>query len=46
MHSIVEACRTYIEGSKKARKKQAIERYLIAMDKFYVNYIKKTGDYM
>lgn len=43
MHSIVEACRTYIEGSKKARKNQAIDRYLIAMDKFYVNYIKKQG---
>ena len=43
MHSIVEACRTYFEGSKKARKNQAIDRYLIAMDKFYVNYIKKQG---
>ena len=43
MHSIVEACRTYVEGSKKAKTVQAINRYLIAMDKFYVNYIKKQG---
>ncbi len=43
MHSIVEACRTYVEGSKKAKTVQAINRYLIAIDKFYVNYIKKQG---
>lgn len=43
MHSIVEACRTYVEGSKKAKTEQAINRYLIAMDKFYANYIKKQG---
>ena len=43
MHSIVEACRTYFEESKKAKTVQAISRYLIAMDKFYVNYIKKQG---
>lgn len=43
MHSIVEACRTYVEGSKKTKTMQAINRYLIAIDKFYVNYIKKQG---
>lgn len=43
MHSIVEACRKYVEESKKTKTVQAINRYLIAMDKFYVNYIKKQG---
>lgn len=43
MHSIVEVCRTYVEESKKTKTMQAINRYLIAMDKFYVNYIKKQG---
>ena len=43
MHSIVEACRKYVEESKKAKTVQAINRYLIAADKFYVNYIKKQG---
>lgn len=43
MHTIVEACRKYVEESKKTKTVQAINRYLIAMDKFYVNYIKKQG---
>lgn len=40
MHSIVEACRKYVEESKKAKTVQVINRYLIAVDKIYVNYIR------
>ena len=40
---IVRACVLYYNSSAKAHRKEAVNRFLSAIDLFYKNYIKKMG---
>ena len=40
---IVCACASYYNSSAKAHRKEAVNRFLSAIDLFYKNYIKKMG---
>lgn len=40
---IVRACVLYYNSSAKAHRKEAVNRFLSAIDLFYKNYIKKDG---